>query len=163
MIIALTASVFENERSHILQVGCDDFVRKPISATELFDKLAQHLGVRYRYQDEPLSANPQQCQSPLTTSELADQLADQPQAWITQLQLAARGADDDLIWPLIDQLSPTQSALAQALTELVNDFRLDQIVHLTQAGSTMDSSPSGAGRSSGAIATRSLNDERSTS
>ena len=163
VIIALTASVFENERSHILQVGCDDFVRKPISATELFDKLAQHLGVRYRYQDEPLSANPQQCQSPLTTSELADQLADQPQAWITQLQLAARGADDDLIWPLIDQLSPTQSALAQALTELVNDFRLDQIVHLTQAGSTMDSSPSGAGRSSGAIATRSLNDERSTS
>ncbi|MEL6402269.1 MAG: PhnD/SsuA/transferrin family substrate-binding protein [Cyanobacteria bacterium J06626_4] len=163
VIIALTASVFENERSHILQAGCDDFVRKPISVTELFDKLTQHLGVRYLYQNESLSAAAQQGQSPLTTSELADQLAAQPQAWVTQLQLAARGADEDLIWPLLEQLSPTQSALAQALTELVNDFHLDQIVHLTQAVSTTDGGPSGTGRSSGAIATWPLNHERSTS
>ena len=161
VIIALTASVFENERSHILQAGCDDFVRKPIGATELFDKLTQYLGVRYLYQDEPLSATDQPCQSALMTDELTTQLANQPQAWVTQLQLAARGADDDLIWTLLDQLSPTQSALAQALAELLHDFRLDQIVHLTQTMSTRNSGQPVAGRSWGAIATLPLNDERS--
>ena len=162
VIIALTASVFDNERSNILQAGCDDFVRKPISATEMFDKLAQHLDVRYLYQDELGSAAVQPLPAPLTTSELASQLADQPQAWVTQLQLAARGADDDLIWPLLDQLPPAQSALARALTELVNDFRLDQIVRLTQAVLTVDSGQPVAGRSSfGAIATLPHHDERS--
>jgi CheY-like chemotaxis protein/anti-sigma regulatory factor (Ser/Thr protein kinase) len=51
VIIALTASVFEAERANILAAGCADFVRKPITEAVLLKKLAQHLGVVYRYAD----------------------------------------------------------------------------------------------------------------
>ena len=48
-IIALTASVFEDQREAVLAAGCDDFVRKPFQAEEIFAQLAQHLDVIYLY------------------------------------------------------------------------------------------------------------------
>jgi CheY-like chemotaxis protein len=48
-IIALTASAFEDERSHILAAGCDDFVGKPFRDTDIFEHMSKHLGVKYRY------------------------------------------------------------------------------------------------------------------
>ena len=49
IIIALTASAFEEDRAMILSIGCDDFVSKPFRQNVIVDKLAQHLGVRYVY------------------------------------------------------------------------------------------------------------------
>ena len=47
IIIALTASAFEEARVDILASGCDDFVRKPFQEHVIFDKMAQYLGVKY--------------------------------------------------------------------------------------------------------------------
>ncbi|MGB3200728.1 MAG: ATP-binding protein [Nodosilinea sp.] len=133
IVIALTASVFEEERFSILQAGCDDFVRKPISETQLLDQLSQHLGVRYVYADQPaevaaeVAAEP----SPVTPEVLLAQLAAQPQGWVAQLQLAAQDADDDRIGQLIKQIPPAQTSLAQTLATLVHDVQLDDIVRLT--------------------------------
>lgn len=52
IIIALTASAFEEEKDQILNSGCDDFLRKPFLANEIFDILARFLGVEYRYENE---------------------------------------------------------------------------------------------------------------
>jgi signal transduction histidine kinase/CheY-like chemotaxis protein len=46
IIIALTASAFEEERQKILLTGCDDFIRKPFTKAVLLEKLSQHLGVK---------------------------------------------------------------------------------------------------------------------
>ncbi|MEB3291898.1 MAG: GAF domain-containing protein [Synechococcales bacterium] len=48
-IVALTANAFEEERVVALAVGFDDFVRKPLQEQVILDKLAEHLGVQYRY------------------------------------------------------------------------------------------------------------------
>lgn len=48
-IVALTASVFEEQRSQIMTAGCDDVVSKPFKVKELLLTIAQHLGVRYIY------------------------------------------------------------------------------------------------------------------
>ena len=47
VIIAITASILEEERAVVLSVGCDDFVRKPLRESVIFEKIAEHLGVRY--------------------------------------------------------------------------------------------------------------------
>ncbi|NJP07657.1 MAG: response regulator [Chloroflexaceae bacterium] len=52
VIIALTASAFEDERSRILAAGCDDFVGKPFREADIFEQMAQHLGVRYVYHED---------------------------------------------------------------------------------------------------------------
>lgn len=63
IIIALTASVFEHERAQILAGGSDDFVMKPFRVDLVLEKLAQHLGIQYRYAAEgpvpaPLPVDP---------------------------------------------------------------------------------------------------------
>ena len=48
-IIALTASALQEESVAILATGCDDFIRQPFSADELFSLMTKHLGVCYTY------------------------------------------------------------------------------------------------------------------
>lgn len=43
-IIALTANVFEDDRNRCMQVGMDDFLRKPVDLTELVKTLHKHAG-----------------------------------------------------------------------------------------------------------------------
>jgi PAS domain S-box-containing protein len=125
-ILALTASAFEDERAAILAAGCDDFIFKPTTAELLFEKIAEHLGVRYRYQTqaEPTST---------PASDLLDATALQvmPADWIAQLHRAARIADEDLILDLLDQIPPDQQQLAQTLKQIVNELQLDQLIQLT--------------------------------
>ena len=49
VIIALTASAFEEDRMTILAAGCDDIVNKPFRKEIIFEKMAKYLGVRYLY------------------------------------------------------------------------------------------------------------------
>ena len=58
VIIALTATAFEEDREQILLEGCDDFVRKPFRKDEIYDMLAKHLGVRFLYEEEPAARVP---------------------------------------------------------------------------------------------------------
>ena len=48
-IIALTASVLEEEKAITLSAGCDDFMRKPFKEYTIFEVLTKHLGVKYIY------------------------------------------------------------------------------------------------------------------
>ncbi|CAN1212839.1 hypothetical protein TUMEXPCC7403_21720 [Tumidithrix helvetica PCC 7403] len=50
-ILALTASAFEEERTRVLAVGCDDFIRKPYQEKIILQKLTEHLGVQYIYEN----------------------------------------------------------------------------------------------------------------
>jgi signal transduction histidine kinase/CheY-like chemotaxis protein len=50
-IIALTASVYKEERDNVLAAGMDDFIRKPYRADEIFDCLKRHIGVRFIYEE----------------------------------------------------------------------------------------------------------------
>ncbi len=49
VIIAVTASVLEEERTDILASGCDDWLCKPLKEQTLLQKLAEYLDVQYVY------------------------------------------------------------------------------------------------------------------
>ena len=53
VIIALTASAFEHEQEIVRAAGCDDVVRKPVREATIFAKIAEHLGIRFVYEDPP--------------------------------------------------------------------------------------------------------------
>jgi PAS domain S-box-containing protein len=128
-IIALTASAFEDERTAILATGCDDFVSKPATETLLFEKIAEHLSVRYVYQTQTEDRSPAEAIADHLLSPKALQVM--PCEWIAQLQRAARIADEDLILELLDQIPPNESWLANALREIVSELRLDKLIELT--------------------------------
>lgn len=46
-IVVVTASSFAEEKTAILEAGCDDFISKPFRESEIFESLTKYLGVRY--------------------------------------------------------------------------------------------------------------------
>ncbi len=55
VIIAVTASAFEEERQATLNAGCDDFISKPFKKEDICAIVAQHLAVKFDYA-EPLQS-----------------------------------------------------------------------------------------------------------
>jgi signal transduction histidine kinase/CheY-like chemotaxis protein len=131
VIIALTASAFEEERSVILSAGCDDFVRKPLREEVLLDRIATYLGVHYVYEDlsQPTAPQPQEKIEALTSEALAVM----PARWRKELHLAAKACNDEEILTLLEQIPESHAKLKSKLADLVSKFRLDVIIDLTQA------------------------------
>ncbi|NEO38569.1 MAG: response regulator [Moorea sp. SIOASIH] len=129
VIIALTASAFNEERAVILSAGCDDFVRKPFQEEEIFETMAHYLGVRYVYEEKTSATSPQRSATEALTREA---LAVMPAEWVEQLYQAANQVNNQRIFQLIEQIPSEHGPVAIALTDLVRNFRCDKIIDLTE-------------------------------
>jgi CheY-like chemotaxis protein len=130
VVVALTASVFEEQRTVILSAGCDDFVRKPFRDKDIFDVLHRHLGVRFLYagQDqETATPRPDGMSTDLTPTALRTL----PAQWLSDLHQAAQRADMESMLSLLTVIETDYAPLAQELQTLIQDFRLDKIIALT--------------------------------
>ncbi|HLO47028.1 MAG TPA: ATP-binding protein [Kamptonema sp.] len=127
-VIALTASVLEEEKAIVLSAGCDDFVRKPFTETSIFDTLAKHLGVKYIYAETNLPTIDDLPETILTSQ----QLTCMPREWIRQLYEAALEANTNLVLQLVGQIPEIDTHLIQSLTKLARYFEFEQLVDLVE-------------------------------
>jgi CheY-like chemotaxis protein len=129
VIVALTASALEEERSMVLSEGCDAFVRKPFRQEEIVEILAKYLGVRFLYE-------PSRGQPPTATNlqPAGLSLEGMPAHWIVSLRQAAMEADSNKIKMLADQIHGQKPDLASALTELADNFDHDTILNAIEGG-----------------------------
>ncbi len=133
VIIALTASAFEEDRRVILSEGCDDFVRKPFREAEIFEMLEKHLGIRFIYQEMQPSAAQISAAAQDTLTDQA--ISGMPAEWISALHQAALEADTERLLTLAAEIHDTNGALADAITHVVYEFRFDILLELTRSGS----------------------------
>ncbi len=137
VIIAITASAFEDEKPQVLAAGCDDLVLKPFREDVIFTMISQYLGVRYRYADET-STIPRDTSTiafasvvPPSPTITPTDLSIMSTEWIANLRQAALCTDDEWILQLVADIPDTHAAIAQTLLALVNRFRFDEIIQLT--------------------------------
>ncbi|MBN1487435.1 MAG: PAS domain S-box protein [Anaerolineae bacterium] len=129
IIVALTASAFEEERTEALVMGCDDFVRKPYREKEILDVLVKHLNVRFIYEDFPASRTAQPL-TPRVTGDEAVAIPAVPEVLRKALAQAALDADVTRIGQLINEFRAFDELLADLLQALAYDFDYNQILEL---------------------------------
>lgn len=122
-IIALTAHALEEERREILASGCDDFIRKPYRDSEVFDALARHLGLRFRYADEyPPAVEKKVCELKV------DQLYKLPQELSDELLTAAELLDGPRILEAIDRISDRDHELGERLRCMAKNLQYKELL-----------------------------------
>lgn len=133
VIIALTASAFEDETKEILKVGGDDFVRKPFREETILEKIAQHLDVCYLYAGDRVRI-PNRQTAPISPDLLRQALAKMSPDWTCRLSDAAKQADNEWIFQLLAEIPESNAVLTDALTDLVHNFHYVTIIEATKIG-----------------------------
>lgn len=126
VVIALTASAFEEQRSQVLAAGCDDFVRKPFREAVLFDKMAEYLGVEYIYGETGATAEVQ-IGEVATLAELQGYLLNMPRTWQEDLLTATMAANSNEILELCEHLPLEADPLRDTIQQWLDGFRFDAI------------------------------------
>jgi len=129
VIIALTASVFDKQRSVVLSAGCDDFVSKPFREEVIFEKIAEYLGVRYLYEESSQAAL---TQSRVPHELNREALAVMPAQWLARLHSAATRLDEKQMFSLLEEIGEDKASIAAALADLICNFQFEQLANLTK-------------------------------
>ena len=58
VIIALTASAFEEDKTKIIESGCNDLLRKPFKESEIFERIQKYLNVEFIYEGGEAAGDP---------------------------------------------------------------------------------------------------------
>lgn len=129
-VIAITASVLEEEKTVILSAGCDDFVRKPFQEQTIFDIMTKHLGVSYVYESLELDSHPENVAGePLNLTSVLTAMS---RKWIVKLHQAALDADSDKVSKLLGEIPSSYVLELQTLRDWVKKFEFEKILDLTE-------------------------------
>lgn len=130
IIVAVTASSYEEERVVVLSAGCDDFLRKPFKDTEIFELLHKHLGIRFVYEERSKGAGSKVAGGRQRAEEVLvpEALAALPGEWMADLKKGAEEVDPELLSSVIEQIRGRDTALADTLARLIEGFAYDEIL-----------------------------------
>jgi CheY-like chemotaxis protein len=135
IIVALTASAFDEDQEETLAVGCDDFVRKPFREAEIFDALTRHLGIRFVYEEKETSSQvgkDAEQEKSRAVALLPAALATMPIEWLMDLRQATLEGDLGQLGALIEQIKEQNPTLSKTLIELAHNFEHELILELIQ-------------------------------
>jgi signal transduction histidine kinase/CheY-like chemotaxis protein len=128
-VIALTASVLEEERAVVLSAGCDDFMRKPFREADIFAAMHKHIGVGYIYEDlnQSDSMKTKESGKEILTAAAFKKL---PVEWVANLEQAILNIDLNLIAQESDRIRDQNPELAEAIANCIQNFEYDKILNL---------------------------------
>jgi len=124
VIIALTASAFEHERTKVLSVGCDDFMSKPFRDRALFEKIKQYLPISYIYDEAEESDTQIRLNEAAALQSKIDQLPDDVRQ---QLQQAAQTLSLRAVEQVTAQITEFDEEIAVYFRNLASEFDFEKI------------------------------------
>ncbi|NES73162.1 MAG: response regulator, partial [Okeania sp. SIO2D1] len=125
VIIALTASVLEEEKAVILSAGCDAFMRKPFREEDIFEAMHKYIGLEFIYEEV------QEKEIKLTREILTpENLATLPEEWQIGLKDAILSSDRKTMNGIVEKISLEHEELAEALQTSLYNFEYEKILAL---------------------------------
>ena len=123
-VIALSASVFEDTRIHSSDVGCNDFIPKPVRREILLDRLKDHLNLTWIYQKSERAPD-----SKLELPGLDQTSRVTAQEAHTLYELAMQGDVQGLLDQLAsyEHLNGLPHPFGSRLRELARGYKMEQI------------------------------------
>lgn len=128
-IVALSAHALESDKESLRQDGFDGFVAKPYRANEIYQMMAQLLGLEYNYDRQVAPALVRDAAAPERNSvslELPDELRVQLRATLIRLE-------PNEIDRLIQLVNHSNPEAAMILSQLANNLEYSQILRLIDA------------------------------
>jgi signal transduction histidine kinase/DNA-binding response OmpR family regulator len=128
VILAVTATAFEDKRQEMLSAGCDEVICKPFQFDDLMSAMQRHLQIAHPTLD--CCATSQESAAP--PLELTpEHLSAMPPDWLESLHRAACQCNDTQIIALLKALPSSQGDVIEAIAELAILFEFDRILDLT--------------------------------
>ncbi|MBI2838967.1 MAG: response regulator [Acidobacteria bacterium] len=128
VIIAITASVLEQEHDAVLHAGCDDYIRKPYRETELFEKLSRHTGLHFVH-GEPAAPPPQ----PLDPATVIQHLQRVPKPLRRRLVEALERGDDRGSIHVAEEIRQLDAGLADSLSHSIKNCQFDELLGILES------------------------------
>jgi signal transduction histidine kinase/DNA-binding response OmpR family regulator len=138
ILIACSASVYEDDKHKAISSGFDDFVPKPVRESELFSALALHLDLRWIREPETAYATGDSELRFANTQEAIDEPLSEPVPTPEEIQrliLSAQRGDVMALRTQIDALGTSDGAyriFCQRLRLIAAEFRMGAIQTLLQ-------------------------------
>ncbi|WP_318736960.1 ATP-binding protein [Roseofilum sp. Belize BBD 4] len=127
VIIAVTASVLEEERAVVLSAGCNDFLRKPFREEQIFTVMEEHLGVRYIYEDLVCSLENKPSMFQVLTTENFQALSPELQHRLRQATLTG---NKQKMAEVIRAIAESNPDFSEAIATCFQNFEYDKILSL---------------------------------
>jgi PAS domain S-box-containing protein len=138
VILAITASVMDEDRRGVMQAGADELIVKPCREADLLEKIRVHLGLTYVYADQASGspgrpAHDAQALTPIgdsAPSAHADALDNVPIEWADDMRRAIFNGENDRVNELIAVIPLRDAEFARALQRLADRYEYDALTQL---------------------------------
>jgi PAS domain S-box-containing protein len=127
-VVAITASLFEDDKAKAITQDIDGYIRKPFRENELFNTIGQILGIVFITDEEKPDDPPSRYLN--NPDAIVEDMAKMPQDLRTQMLNKVEAADFHQLIELINNIKSDNPELADHLVTLANNYdytRLAQI------------------------------------
>ena len=129
VVIAVTASVFEEKREEVLTAGCNDIVLKPFKESEIIEMLKKHLDVRFI--NNKREREPEKVSSRIRNWEISpEEFHALPMEIVLKLKESVAVLEIDITLNVIEEIRGQNQQLAAALQKNVKEYRFDTLQKL---------------------------------
>ncbi len=124
-IVAVTASVFEDDFKKIMEVGCDSYIRKPFKEQEILNVIQEYTSVKYIYEQDT-SDQDQLPDTPIMATDLTSLSNDLRSRMIH----AATALEADTLLELIDEIDTNAPSLTSRLRAMIDRYAFQELANL---------------------------------
>jgi len=132
VIVAVTASTFEEERSIVLSAGCDEFIRKPFRNEAIFESLNRHLNIKFVYEEDNNERTSQSTGEQTLETLAPKAFEDIPEELVLQLEQESKMGYAENIKNTIELIRSHNNELADTLMIMVDNYDYEKIIEKIQ-------------------------------